>query len=103
MLYAYSDQEWADALQPVVQLRRKQAQCQVRSAVQAPERHLGHEHDAVAEVGAHDIYAPDEHLVQHALGVPAAPEQEVDALDEPAVRQVGEVETGGGRARDRLN
>ena len=47
------------------------------------QQHLGHEQDAVAEIDADDAHALDQGLGQHVVGLPAALEQDVDALRRP--------------------
>ena len=55
------------------------------------EQHLGHEEDPVAEVDADDAHALDERLVEHAVGAPAAVEQDRGALDDLVGEAVVEV------------
>ena len=55
------------------------------------EQHLGHEQDAVAEIDADDGHAADQRLGQHAVGRPAALEQDVDALLDLGLEAVIEV------------
>ena len=44
------------------------------------KQHLGHEQDAVAEVDADDRHAADQRLGQDGIGLPAALQEDVDAL-----------------------
>jgi hypothetical protein len=55
------------------------------------EQHLGDEEDPVAEVDADDAHALDERVVQHLVGAPAAPEQDLGALDDLVREPVVEV------------
>ena len=55
------------------------------------QQHLRHEQDAVAEVDAHDPHALDQRLVQHAVGGPAARQQDVRALRDLVGEPVVEV------------
>ena len=55
------------------------------------EEDLGHEQDAVAEVDADDLHAGDERVVEDPRGRPAAPEQDVRALDDLGGHAVVEV------------
>jgi hypothetical protein len=55
------------------------------------QKHFGDEQDAVAEIVAHDLHAGDQRLGQHVIGLPAALEQDVRALDDFLLEAVIEV------------
>ena len=55
------------------------------------QQDLRHEQNAVAEINAHDAHAFDQSVVEHAVGGPAAAEQDVGGLDHLFTQTVVEV------------